>query len=102
MECFQCGRPEWLEELLFSQQFNLNVQIVNVEYLTAESWADDFHLLKSGTRSAKIKKINFMPGFTKKTGGLILVKKFFPKIFPIHLKFLFFLIQRILIFWLQQ
>ncbi len=76
LECFQCGRPEWLEELLFSQQFNLNVQIVNVEYLTAESWADDFHLLKSGTRSAKIKKINFMPGFTKKTGGLILDKNF--------------------------
>lgn len=76
LECFQCGRPEWLEELLFSPQFNLNVQIVNVEYLTAESWADDFHLLKSGTRSAKIKKINFMPGFTKKTGGLILDKNF--------------------------
>lgn len=76
LECFQCGRPEWLEELLFSPQFNLNVQILNVEYLTAESWADDFHLLKSGTRSAKIKKINFMPGFTKKTGGLILDKNF--------------------------
>lgn len=76
LECFQCGRTEWLEELLFSPQFNLNVQIVNVEYLTAESWADDFHLLKSGTRSAKIKKINFMPGFTKKTGGLILDKNF--------------------------
>lgn len=76
LECFQCGRPEWLEELLFSPQFNLNIQIVNVEYLTAESWADDFHLLKSGTRSAKIKKINFMPGFTKKTGGLILDKNF--------------------------
>lgn len=76
LECFQCGRPEWLEEILFSPQFNLNVQIVNFEYLTAESWADDFHLLKSGTRSAKIKKINFMPGFTKKTGGLILDKNF--------------------------
>ena len=76
LECFQCGRPEWLEEILFSPQFNLNVQIVNVEYLTAESWADDFHLLKSGTRSAKIKKINFMPGFTKKTGSLILDKNF--------------------------
>lgn len=76
LECFQCGRPEWLEEILFFPQFNLNVQIVNIEYLTAESWADDFHLLKSGTRSAKIKKINFMPGFTKKTGGLILDKNF--------------------------
>ncbi|MGN0729914.1 elongation factor P maturation arginine rhamnosyltransferase EarP [Treponema sp.] len=76
LECFQCGRPEWLEDILFSPQFYSVVQIVNVEYLTAESWADDFHLLKSGTRSAYIKKINFMPGFTKKTGGLILDRNF--------------------------
>lgn len=76
LECFQCGRPEWLEEILFSPQFNSSVQIVNVEYLTAEPWADDFHLLKSGTRSANIKKINFMPGFTEKTGGLILDENF--------------------------
>ena len=75
LECFQCGRPEWLEEILFSPQFNLNVQIVNVEYLTAESWADDFHLLKSGTRSAKIKKINFMRCLSEKKYALNLVKQ---------------------------
>ena len=62
LECFQCGRPEWLDEILFSAQTTQTVQIVNVEYLTAEDWADDFHLLKSGTRSALVKKINFMPG----------------------------------------
>ena len=76
LECFQCGRPEWLDEILFSAQTTQTVQIVNVEYLTAEDWADDFHLLKSGTRSALVKKINFMPGFTKKTGGLVLDKHF--------------------------
>lgn len=76
LECFQCGRPEWLDEILFSAQTTQTVQIVNVEYLTAEDWADDFHLLKSGTRSALVKKINFMPGFTKKTGGLVLDKNF--------------------------
>lgn len=76
LECFQCGRPEWLDEILFSAQTMQTVQIVNVEYLTAEDWADDFHLLKSGTRSALVKKINFMPGFTKKTGGLVLDKHF--------------------------
>ena len=72
LECFQCGRPEWLDDLLFSADFKSRVQIVNVEYLTAEEWADDFHLLKSGTRSINVKKYNFMPGFTEKTGGLVL------------------------------
>lgn len=72
LECFQCGRPEWLEDLLFSKDFVRPVQILNVDYLTAEEYADDFHLLRSGTRSANVKKRFFMPGFTPKTGGLIL------------------------------
>nr|MCR5605898.1 elongation factor P maturation arginine rhamnosyltransferase EarP [Treponema sp.] len=76
LECFQCGRPEWLERLLFDEKIENISHIINVEYLTAEDWADDFHLLKSATRSARVKKINFMPGFTNKTGGLTLDKDF--------------------------
>lgn len=76
IECFQCGRPDWLEEILFDEEKSEITNIINLEYLTAESWADDFHLLKSGTRSSLVKKINFMPGFTKKTGALILDKNF--------------------------
>ncbi len=76
LECFQCGRPEWLDEILFDKNRKDVVQILNVEYLTAEDWAEDFHLLKSGTRSSLVKKINFMPGFTNKTGGLVLDKEF--------------------------
>lgn len=72
LECFQCGRPDWLENLIFSDELKKDVRILNVEYLTAEDWADDFHLLKSGTRSSHVKKYNFMPGFTEKTGGLVL------------------------------
>ena len=76
LECFQCSRPQWLEDMLFAPDWNRPVQIINIEYLTAESWADDFHLLKSGTRSALVKKVNFMPGFTKKTGGLVIDSDF--------------------------
>lgn len=76
LECFQCGRPEWLEEILFDKERTEAVQIVNVEYLTAEDWAEEFHLLKSGTRSAMVRKMNFMPGFTEKTGGLLFDEKF--------------------------
>lgn len=75
LQCFQCGRPEWFDHLLFDED-EKKCLVVNVEYLTAEEWADDFHLLKSGTRSASVKKINFMPGFTEKTGGLVLDKDF--------------------------
>lgn len=71
LECFQCGRPEWLENALFSDAFTRTVQIINIDYLTAEDYAEEFHLLKSGTRKSGIKKIFFMPGFTGKTGGLI-------------------------------
>ena len=88
LECFQCGRPDWLEEILFCdtkteskpktaaanglQGQETRAYIINIDYLTAEDYAEDFHKLKSGTRSALVKKINFMPGFTAKTGGLIL------------------------------
>lgn len=72
LECFQCGRPDWLESLLFDEKIENIAHIINVEYLTAEDWADDFHLLKSATRSSRVKKVNFMPGFTNKTGGLTL------------------------------
>lgn len=76
LQCFQCKRPFWLDDILFSENFSQKVQIVNLEYLSAEDWVDDFHLLKSGTRSVFVKKVNFMPGFTAKTGGLILDKPF--------------------------
>jgi len=76
LQCFQCERPEWLDEILFAPEQKNIFRIVNLEYLTAEPWADDFHLLKSGTRSILVKKVNFMPGFTKKTGGLVLDTSF--------------------------
>ena len=72
LECFQCGRPDWLEDILFSEDFTREVQILNIDYLTAEDYAEDFHLLKSGTRKTTIKKRFFMPGFTEKTGGLVI------------------------------
>lgn len=80
LECFQCGRPDWLENILFCDDFTKTVQIVNIDYLTAEDYADDFHLLRSGTRKTCIKKINFMPGFTSKTGGLIFSEEAAPRL----------------------
>lgn len=71
IECFQCGRPDWLDHLLFDIKVPNIVNIVMLDYLTAEDYAETFHCLKSLTRSARVQKVNFMPGFTTKTGGLI-------------------------------
>ena len=76
LECFQCGRPDWLEDIIFAKDFDRTVNSLDVEYLTAEDWAEEFHLIKSGTRSINVKKHIFMPGFTEKTGGLVLDANF--------------------------
>lgn len=72
IECFQCGRPDWMEKILFEDKLERTVQIIMLDYLTAENYAETFHCLESLTRSKKVKKVNFMPGFTEKTGGLII------------------------------
>ena len=72
LECFQCGRPDWMEKILFEEKLNRTVHIIMIDYLTAEPYAENFHCLQSLTRSAKVQKVNFMPGFTEKTGGLVI------------------------------
>ena len=61
-----------MEKILFEDKLNRTVQIIMIDYLTAEKYAEDFHCLQSLTRSSKVQKVNFMPGFTNKTGGLII------------------------------
>ena len=72
IECFQCGRPDWMEQILFEKKLERTVKIIMLDYLTAEDYAETFHCMESLTRSKKVQKVNFMPGFTNKTGGLII------------------------------
>lgn len=44
---------------------------INLEYLSAESWVDDCHLLTSPHPELPLTKHFFFPGFTSKTGGLL-------------------------------
>ena len=76
IECFACGRPDWYEDILFDPEEAGERLIVNLEYLTAEDFAAEFHLLPSPTRSARVKKAIFMPGFAAGTGGLIIDGRF--------------------------
>lgn len=84
LECFACGRPDWLEHMLFDEGFPHTVQIINLEYLTAEPYADEFHKLLSLTRKKSVQKVNFMPGFTPQTGGLILDDAFMRSLDAAH------------------
>lgn len=73
LQCFSCERPLWFDEILFDENTKKNKAfIINIDYLTAQNYAETFHKLSSLTRSSCIKKVNFMPGFTAKTGGLLL------------------------------
>jgi hypothetical protein len=44
---------------------------INLEYLTAEEWADEMHLMPSPQNNG-LNKYFYFPGFTPKTGGVLL------------------------------
>lgn len=44
---------------------------INLEYLSAETWIDEFHARESRHSSLPLIKHFFFPGFTPKTGGLL-------------------------------
>lgn len=49
---------------------------INLEYLSGEKWIEGFHLQESLIDSKNLKKIFYMPGFTNKSGGIILDETF--------------------------
>jgi len=76
IEAFACALPDALLAALGSQA---SVPIwINLEYLSAQTWVDDHHLLASlltlpGQQDCAcvIAKTFFFPGFTPRTGGLL-------------------------------
>ncbi|MEI8017955.1 MAG: elongation factor P maturation arginine rhamnosyltransferase EarP [Schlesneria sp.] len=69
IEAFACELPESYIEAM-AERKTAPVWI-NLEYLSAEAWVDDSHLLASPHRNLPLKKHFFFPGFTPATGGLI-------------------------------
>lgn len=67
IEAFGCSIPDEYMNLAYN---NSNL-ILNLEYLSAEDWVEDFHLQESILGKGKLRKFFFMPGFTEKTGGII-------------------------------
>lgn len=68
IEAFGCDIPE---EYIKKAKKNSKLWI-NLEYLSGEKWIEDFHLQQSLIDSKTLKKIFFMPGFSEKSGGIII------------------------------
>lgn len=72
IEAFGCNVPE---EYVKAAKENSKLWI-NLEYLSGEKWIEDFHLCESLIDSKTLKKIFFMPGFSEKSGGVIIDSDF--------------------------
>lgn len=67
LETFSCGLPEgYLQKMPTTKPV-----WINLEYLSAESWVDDFHARPSQHPTLPLTKYYFFPGFTAATGGLV-------------------------------
>ena len=74
MEAFACALPEAYVEAMAARKKSGMPECVwlNLEYLSAEDWVEGCHALPSPHPGLPLTKHFFFPGFTKKTGGLIL------------------------------
>ena len=71
IESFGCEIPkEYMDKALKNSKL-----IINLEYFSAEKWVDDFHLQESFL-GGNLKKYFFIPGLSKKSGGILLDNEF--------------------------
>jgi uncharacterized repeat protein (TIGR03837 family) len=66
IEAFACGLPECYLTAMQAQKSNW----INLEYLSAEPWVDDFHG-KPSPQTNGLTRHFYFPGFTEETGGLL-------------------------------
>lgn len=71
IETFACNIPEtYMKKALKTSKL-----MINLEYFSSENWVDDFHLQESFL-GGNLKKYFFIPGLSKKSGGILLDKDF--------------------------
>lgn len=69
IEAFGCELPpSYLAQMTYRETRPV---WINLEYLSAESWVENHHLLPSPHPILPLTKFFFFPGFTPRTGGLI-------------------------------
>lgn len=71
IEAFACNIPDAYVHAMHARKLAGNPPVwINLEYLSAEDWVDDCHLMKSTHPQLGLVKTFFFPGFTVRTGGL--------------------------------
>jgi uncharacterized repeat protein (TIGR03837 family) len=70
IEAFACKLPDTYVRSMATQE--PKPVWINLEYLSAENWVEGCHKLPSPHPRFPLEKYFFFPGFTPKTGGLIL------------------------------
>jgi len=77
IEAFACKLPPiYIEEMADQPEQHT---WVNLEYLSAEDWIESHHKLPSPHPKFPLTKYFFFPGFTNKTGGLLLEHDLFAR-----------------------
>ncbi|MBU3584864.1 elongation factor P maturation arginine rhamnosyltransferase EarP [Polynucleobacter sp. AM-26B4] len=71
IEAFACHLPKPYIDAMVQKASDQAPIWINLEYLTAEAWADDMHLMPSPQNNG-LNKYFYFPGFTPKTGGVLL------------------------------
>lgn len=70
VEAFACTLPESYLRAMATRQ--AKPRWINLEYLSAEQWVEECHGLASPSPRLPLTKHFFFPGFTEKTGGVLL------------------------------
>ena len=69
IEAFACHLPDSYVQAMAAKK--VAPVWINLEYLSAETWVEDCHVLPSPHPKLPLTKYFFFPGFTQKTGGLL-------------------------------
>lgn len=72
IEAFACDIPaQYLDKMAQLKRLGQTPVWINLDYLSAESWVEEFHRLPSAHPTTGLRKTFFFPGFTPRTGGLL-------------------------------
>jgi len=73
IEAYGCNIPK----IYLNRAISKSKLLINLEYLSAETWVNSYHLKESPintTKKTSLKKFFFMPGFSRESGGILIEK----------------------------
>lgn len=72
IEAFACDIPAiYLDKMAQLKRLGQTPVWINLDYLSAETWVEEFHRMPSAHPATGLRKTFFFPGFTPRTGGLL-------------------------------